>query len=104
MNLARLLCTCECGSYSQPVSFWLTDQKQLLISAVCVSCERQFNILFPLTELYTTCPKPDIKQLDQVIGRKIEEITDPSLPPKPVLLTEQDERFLRALKITFTAP
>lgn len=100
MNLKRLLCKCECGSYAHPHSFWLSDQKHLLVSSVCVSCEKAFNAVFLLADLLKACPLPDFKAIDTAIGEKIEEITT----PKPQKLTPDDRRFLRAMGVNYFVP
>jgi hypothetical protein len=103
MNCLRLRCVCECGGYGHPHSFWITDQKQLLDVAVCVNCEEKLNVIFPLTDLFKSCPSPDIKLLNQAIGQEIEQITE---AVDPLLY---DEEFAKAIgmKLTgikFTAP
>ena len=91
MNCFRLRCVCRCGSYTQPLSLWITDQKSLQVTSYCVSCESQFCVLFPLSELFKSCPCPT--------PAPIEEKSQILLPRAPEHLTTQDARFLRALKI-----
>jgi len=100
MNCHRLLCVCNCGGYGHPHALWITDQKQLLVTAICVKCEERFNALFPLTDLFKGCPLPDVKELNEALGREIEQITT----SKPLILTTDDKKFLDALKIKFIAP
>ena len=103
MNMKRLLCICNCGGFGQPFSIWMTDQKALCVTAHCISCESQFSVLFPLADLFKDCPLPDLKALDAAIGAEIAEIAE-SADPKPIKLTQLDKRWLKELKIQFTAP
>lgn len=96
MNCVRFFCTCECGSYAQPLSLWLTDEKILLITARCIACEKEVNSLFRLADLVRACPPPDLDKLSEEIGKEIALITDGE---KPLLFNEEDMRFLHALKI-----
>lgn len=92
MNLFRLVCRCHtCDGFAQPHSFWLTDQKGLLVVSICVSCEAKTNCLFALDDLFKTCPEPDLKALGPAL-----EI-NPETPTKPIKLTTADKRWLHEL-------
>ena len=99
MNVARLICKCpKCGGYAQPISTWLTDRKELLITAVCINDETKFDCTFPLAECFKACPAPDLRKALQA-----------SLAPAPKELSEddltaQDKAFCHELRIRFTAP
>lgn len=99
MNCLRLLPKCECGSFVQPTSFWLTDQRQLWLVGVCFACEKPVNTLYSLTELYKGCPLND-KNLDKAIGKAIQKIT--SVLPIQTSLTwnAEDKKFLHAMRIS----
>jgi hypothetical protein len=76
MNCIRMFSKCECGAFVQPHSLWLTDKHCLLMSGLCVSCEKHYNVVFSLTDMYKNCPKPDIKQLEKAIEEKIDAIVN----------------------------
>lgn len=75
MEYKRLLFQCECGGYVVPHSLWLTDEKALCVTGMCVACGEVVNTLFTLTQLYKACPFPDVKKLSQMVDEAIEKIT-----------------------------
>lgn len=98
MNLNRLLCNCyQCGGFAQPHALWLSDQKTLVITALCLSCEEKTNVIFPLDVLFKGCPIPDLSQVEAAIV----EATVEDQPPKPMRPTGDDKKFLRAMRIVF---
>ena len=104
MNAHRLLGKCECGGYAQPQSLWITDQKSLLVTCFCIVCEKQINVVFPLTELFKQCPKPTFtaKQLREIVGKENALITGeagkPLTPPlSPFVI--KDWRYLKEMHI-----
>jgi hypothetical protein len=78
MNRSRLISKCECGGFAQPLSLWVTDEKSLLVTSYCIVCESQVNVIFPLTELFKSCPLPtfgeDTTRL--LLPRAVEQWTD----------------------------
>lgn len=102
MNIARLLCTCPCGSYGHPFSVWITDEKTLLIKAQCVNCEEVFITVYPLAKLFADCPLPNLTELDKKVGKEIEKITDNAgkpLRPPVKAWTKEDREFFREMHI-----
>ena len=107
MNCGRLLCTCACGGYGQPHTLWITDQKQLLITCLCIACEEPFNVLFPLADLFKQCPLPNLAKLDKAIGNEIDKITGPLRPPlsiKEPEFTDGDKEELKSLHVSWEGP
>jgi hypothetical protein len=87
MNCGRLICKCNCGGFAQPLSVWVTDQKSLLVTCYCIVCESQVNVVFPLSDLWKSCPKPSLPGLP---GKPIQ----PPLAKPPEELTEEDKKWL----------
>lgn len=88
------------------VSLWISDTKALCVCYVCMNCEDKFTVLFPLTDLFKACPAPDLKALDETMGKEIAQITEAAdnADPKPIILTQLDKSYLKELHIKFTAP
>lgn len=86
MKYVRLLAKCDCGSLVQPHSLWLTDNKSLCVTGMCIACGEVANTFYSLRELYKICPFPDVKKLDQVIAEAVDKIVNQ---------TNDDEKFLR---------
>lgn len=86
MKYVRLLAKCECGSLVQPHSLWLTDNKGLCVTGMCFACGEVVSTLYSLSELYKSCPFPDVKKLNQAIGEAVDKIANQ---------TNGDQNFLR---------
>ena len=52
MNCHRIISRCECGGYTQPFSLWITDNRAVLVSSHCTSCEKKVDTIYYLTDLY----------------------------------------------------
>jgi hypothetical protein len=91
VNCHRLLCKCSCGGFAQPLSFWLTDQKSLMVTCYCIVCESQVNVAFPLSELFKSCPLPTLSLGE---GKPF-----PQLPRVAEELTDEDVDILRQAHI-----
>ena len=71
----------------------------LLVTATCISCEKQVNVLFSLTELFKQCPLPDrFKKAIADADKEVKRITDGK--PKPSPFTEDDIKWLKEVAHT----
>lgn len=94
VNLTRIIPRCECGGLVQPHSLWLTDTKSLVITGMCVACEKRINIQLELKDLFKQCPLPDIsaKKIGDMVDKEIARITGP-------LFNAEDLKWLHEMKI-----
>lgn len=58
MTLSKLVSSCPCGGSVAPVNLFVTDDKALLVTGMCMTCNEQIKTQWPLRELYSHCPKP----------------------------------------------
>ena len=96
MKVERFITVCECGCYSTPLSFGLTDEKSLIITSVCIADGQIINTVFPLADLFKACPAPPVmtaEKLNALVGEEINRIVRPPLALK---WTKQDERQLHS--------
>lgn len=63
MTLSQLIATCPCGGRVATVNLYLSDQKALLATGMCMTCNEQIKTQWPLNELYKHCPKPETEPL-----------------------------------------
>src|ERR1017187_4844858 len=102
MNAHRLMATCpDCDSFGQPLSLWITSGKHLLVTCYCISCEKNWNVIFPLTMLYKSCPLPSddekTKALIKAVDRQIAKITN----QQPQTVTTDDTKWLKSMGTCF---
>ena len=97
MNCNRLVMKCECGAMAQPHSFWITDTKAVLVTCLCINCEKVLHVLFHLSDLWKACPKPDPTALLNAVDQQIHAICEGNLI-KPY--DGKDLEFLKGMGIT----
>lgn len=92
MTLSQLIATCPCGGRVATVNLYVNDQKALLVTGMCTTCNEQIKTQWPLNELYRNCPKPEKEPLRKPVMPPLQ------LPPG------DDASFLHSMGISDELP
>lgn len=100
MTLSQLVATCPCGGRVATVNMYVSDQKALLVTGMCITCNEQIKTAWPLTELYKRCPPPETSPL------RTPQAETKRRPVKPPLQLPpgDDASFLHSMGISDELP